>query len=152
MLDFTFAEAVATIILICLCVPVVYFELRRNTIPNAITYPGILAGFLIAVLLRRHDLLNYFAAFLLAFGVFYVFHLLGWIGGGDVKLMAMIGLLMGMPFLLRALVYISLAGGIAAAAVAAYRLLRRMPLRGVTIPYGTAIVAGTYFCILERML
>lgn len=152
MLDFTLAEAAATILLVLLCVPVVYFELRNNTIPNAVTYPGILAGLLIAVLFRRHDILNYLSAFALAFGVFYAFNLLGWIGGGDVKLMAMIGMLMGLRFLLHALVYISLAGGLAAIAVAAYRLVRRKPLRGATIPYGTAIVAGTYVCILERIL
>lgn len=152
MLEFTSAEAVATVLLVILCVPVVYFELRRNTIPNAITYPGILAGFLIAVLFRRPDILNYLLAFLLGFGVFYVFHLLGWIGGGDVKLVAMIGMLMGLSFLLHALVYISLAGGAVAIVVAVYRLARRRTLRGVTIPYGTAIVAGTYLCIVERLL
>lgn len=151
-MNFTPAEAIATALLVVLCVPVVYFELRSNRIPNAITYTGILAGFVLALALRRDDLLNYLAAFLLGFGLFYVFHLFGWIGGGDVKLMGMIGLLMGMNFLLYALVYISVAGGLAAVGVAAWRLVRRQALRGVRIPYGTAIVAGTYFCLVERLM
>lgn len=145
------ADIIAASLLALLCVPVVYYELSSRRIPNFITYAGIAAGLLIAVIWRRDELFNYLGAFLFGFGLFYVFYLLGWIGGGDVKLMGMVGMLMGLGFLFSTLIYTTLAGGVIAFGVLVYRLLRRLPLRGATIPYGTAIVAGSYICLLERL-
>lgn len=130
---------------------VVYYDLRFNSIPNAITYSGLLLGWGLVVFFRRGDMLNYVAAFLVGGGVFYAMFLCGWFGGGDVKLVAMVGLLMGSRFLLDAVVYMTIAGGAIACCYALEHVLQRKPLRGAKIPYGTAIMAGTYYTIYQGL-
>lgn len=146
------ADMLAVCILLLLGVPVVYFELRDRRIPNPITYFGIVAGLLMLLFWRRSEMMHYILAFVAGFGLFYIFFLLGWVGGGDVKLVGMIGILMGGSFLTEALIYTTLAGGLIALGTIIYRLIKRLPLRGVTIPYGTAIVAGSYTVLLEKIL
>ncbi len=131
---------------------VVYFDLRFNSIPNYITYGGLLLGLLAAVFFRRNDIMNYLLAFLVGGGFFYAMFLCGWFGGGDVKLIAMIGLLMGSRFLLDSVVYMTVAGGLIALVYVAEHLIHRKPLRGAKIPYGTAIVAGVYFTVYRSLM
>ena len=145
------ADTASIVILILFCVPVIYFDLRNRTIPNAITYAGILIGLGLLIFTRQDQFLEYAMGLIVGFGLFYIMHLFGWVGGGDVKLMAMIGILMGWPFLAQALVYIALAGAAVAAVMAVVLLIQRKPLRGATIPYGTAIVAGTYYTLWLQM-
>lgn len=54
-------------------------------------------------------------------GVFLVFYLLGGMGGGDVKLMAGFGALLGVPLLLQAALWTAGCGGVMALAVIATR-------------------------------
>lgn len=144
-------DTACAVVLILFCIPVVYFDLRCRKIPNAVTYAGILIGLAAMIFLRQSQFMEYAAGLMVGFGLFYILHLFGWIGGGDVKLMAMIGVLMGWHFLAQSLVFIAIAGGVMAMGIAIYLLLQRKPLRGVTIPYGTAIVAGTYYTLWMRV-
>ena len=133
-------------------IPIVYFDIRENRIPNALTYSGIFLGLAVLVLFRRHALPDYGLAFLAGFGVFYVLFMFGWVGGGDAKLMGMIGLLMGMQFLANAMVYIALAGGLLAIGVMIALRAKGQPIRGARVPYGTAIIAGSYYAIFQSLL
>ncbi len=133
-------------------IPIVYFDIRENRIPNALTYSGILVGLAVLVLFRRDALADYGLAFLAGFGVFYVLFMFGWVGGGDAKLMGMIGLLMGLRFLASALVYIALAGGLLALGVMISLRAKGRPIRGARVPYGTAIMAGSYYAIFQSLL
>ncbi len=141
----------STVALIISGIPVVYFDLKKNTIPNSVTYTGIGIGLVILVLFRRPEFLNYALAFLLGFGLFYVFFLMGWVGGGDVKLMGMVGILMGLDFLIAVFIYTSIAGGAIALCYLAVNLARRKPVRHLKIPYGTAIVAGIYLEFIRKL-
>lgn len=134
----------STAILLLWGIPVVYFDLTRHRIPNFLTYSGICAGLLIFLLFRRDALADYPVAFLIGFGLYYVFYMFGWIGGGDVKLMAMVGLLGGQRFLIETMVCSAVVGGLLALGLALYLLFRGRSPRGANIPYGTAIVAGIY--------
>jgi prepilin peptidase CpaA len=105
------------------------------------------------------------------FGVLLPFFLLGGIGGGDIKLLAAIGAIKGYPFILWAVFYGILVGGIMALFVMArhgvmwqsiknicYRGwclvmpgLKYMPLdksASLKIPYGVAIGIGTIWALL----
>lgn len=137
----------STAILLLWGIPVIYFDLTRHRIPNFLTYSGICAGLLIFLLFRRDDLANYPVAFLIGFGLYYVFYMFGWIGGGDVKLMAMVGLLGGKRFLVETMVCSAVVGGLLALGLALYLLFRSRSPRGANIPYGTAIVAGIYLVV-----
>ena len=128
-------------------IPVVYFDLTRHRIPNFLTYSGLLAGLLIFLLFRRDQLADFPVAFLIGFGVYYVCYMFGWIGGGDVKLMAMVGLLGGKRFLVETMLYSAVLGGLVALGLALVLLFRSRSPRGATIPYGTAIVAAVYLVV-----
>ena len=92
------------------------------------------------------------------FAVFLVFYCLGGMGGGDVKLMAGFGALLGgASRLLEAALWAAAAGGLLAAAVLAFRAVRRRtgaPGAASTgrdsIPYAPAITAGVWLALLGR--
>jgi prepilin peptidase CpaA len=97
-------------------------------------------------------------------GVFLVFYLLGGMGGGDVKLMAGFGALLGVKLLLQAALWTAGCGGLLALAVIAARTARRsFAARGAksasgaadatvqpesdSIPYAPAIAAGVWLSL-----
>lgn len=142
-------DFVCTAALILIGIPVVYFDLKCQSIPNVIPYSGIVLGIIALVFFRRPEFLNYTLAFISGFGLFYVFYLFGWVGGADVKLIGMIGLLMGPGFLVESLFYISVFGGLLALGVMGWRFFKKQKVREAKIPYGTAIVAGTYIVLFQ---
>lgn len=93
------------------------------------------------------------------FLAFLVFYLLGGMGGGDVKLTAGFGALLGLPAVWQALLWICLAGGLGAAAVVYWRRLKTLwaPGKGRAaakeddfIPYAPAIAAGAWITLWVR--
>jgi Flp pilus assembly protein protease CpaA len=86
---------------------------------------------------------------LLGFAVFLIFYLLNGMGGGDVKLMAGFGSLLGPNAIFCAAWLAAVAGGLMAAGYTAVLMLRarhRGPGggRAEAIPYAPAIVAGVW--------
>lgn len=90
----------------------------------------------------------------LAAGLLAVFALafrFGWMGGGDVKLIAALGLWLPAAPMVSMLVVMSLVGGaLTLVTVALHRLLRRTA--AVEVPYGVAIVAAALLTIHEPIL
>jgi prepilin peptidase CpaA len=93
------------------------------------------------------------------FVVFLVFYLLGGMGGGDVKLMAGFGAMLGAGRLLQAALFTALAGGLLAALVLTVSTLRawwvhrRTQTRrkvAVSIPYAPAIAAGVWMALAAK--
>jgi len=130
-------------------------DLRSRTVPNWIPAAALCGG------LGWHGwtagwsgLLVSLAGALCGFLAFLVFYLLGGMGGGDVKLTAGFGALLGLPSLFQALLWTALAGGLAALGVLVWRSIRRVG-RGVSkpsredefIPYAPAIAAGAWIAL-----
>lgn len=118
------------------------FDLRYRRIPNWLSLAG-LAG---ALLLHgtRHGLAGLWAALagaLVGFALFLVFYLVGGMGGGDLKLMAVFGALLGPSGIVVAAVFAAILGGLLAAAI----LLRHSATRA--IPYAPAIVGGCWLLL-----
>ncbi len=106
------------------------------------------------------------------FGVFLLFYLLGGMGGGDVKLMAGFGALLGTYGVLWAALLIALVGGVIAAGTVAYRWVRGMlkdsnegkaavtepqgeadkqtAIDKESIPYAPAITLGVWLSLVPR--
>ena len=99
------------------------------------------------------------------FGVFLVFYLLGGMGGGDVKLMAGFGSILGVHRLLEAALWTAACGGVFAALAIGFTALRSIvrswsardghrassaakPLR--SIPYAPAIAAGVWLSLVPK--
>jgi prepilin peptidase CpaA len=92
-------------------------------------------------------------------GVFLIFYLLGGMGGGDVKLMAGFGALLGAKRLFEAALWTAGCGGVMALAVIGVGLIRDFWRRGKpegsqearkadSIPYAPAIAAGVWLSLV----
>lgn len=95
--------------------------------------------------------------------VFLIFYLLGGMGGGDVKLMAGFGAVLGVKQLLEASLWTAGCGGLMALGVIAFSYLRRIwkgrhgdagqpqpETRSETIPYAPAIAAGVWLSLVPK--
>ncbi|MDQ2901688.1 MAG: A24 family peptidase [Acidobacteriota bacterium] len=86
---------------------------------------------------------------LTGFGLFFVFYLAGGMGGGDVKLMAGFGSILGSSAVSKAAFLAAVLGAILAAVVWMVRTgFGRRPLRVLTIPYAPAISIGAWLALL----
>ena len=133
------------------------------------TSGGAVAGGLIVNYLQKgwsgawHSLLGA----LIGFGVFLVFYLLGGMGGGDVKLMAGFGALLGDGRILPAALLAAASGGVMALGYLAVRgIFRRSRIwlgvaipepspseakSGESIPYAPAITMGAWLALVSEM-
>jgi prepilin peptidase CpaA len=93
------------------------------------------------------------------FAVFLVFYLLGGMGGGDVKLMAGFGAVLGWERMLEAALWTAACGGLLALAVIAFSAIRNRLLSGrsgssgskvTAIPYAPAIAVGAWLALIPR--
>jgi prepilin peptidase CpaA len=137
-------------------------DLRRRQIANWIPVTAFAGG--VALQTAQHGWAGLGAALLgtvTGAGVFLIFYLLGGMGGGDVKLMAGFGALLGAKRLLIAALWTAGCGGLMALAVIAAGTMqelwrqRRTPgeasrpgRRAETIPYAPAIAAGVWLSLI----
>ena len=132
-----------TAIAIALGCSAVLDELRRGAISNWINLTAIAGGLLYhSVHQGWRGLAMSSGGAVLGFAIFLALYCLGGMGGGDVKLMAAFGALLGPLGILTAAVLASVIGGLMAAASTALRRRRK------AIPYGPAIVLGAWLALL----
>lgn len=88
---------------------------------------------------------------LAVFAVFAGLFALGWMGGGDVKLLGALALWLPLMPFLKLLVIMSIAGGVLTLAIVASHRLRRINTNP-EVPYGVAIAAAALWVIGEPYL
>ncbi len=87
------------------------WDIRTGRIPNALTYPAIVAGPLLALLpWAGPEVMSSLTGLAVAFLPGLALWTLGVLGGGDVKLLTAVGGLLGYPLILDALFYSLVAG------------------------------------------
>jgi prepilin peptidase CpaA len=154
-------------ILLLICV---ITDLKERKIYNAVLFPFLLLSLIVNSITGGFQGLTdtVFGVFV-GLGILFIPFLLGGMGAGDVKLLAVIGGLKGVVFVLTASVFMALAGGIMAIFILIFRkgLKTRLTrilyfylglLNGVrfpwlhneevmktTYPYGVAIAAGAIY-------
>jgi prepilin peptidase CpaA len=93
------------------------------------------------------------------FAAFLIFYLLGGMGGGDIKLMAGFGALLGAGRLAQAALWTAGAGGLLALGVLAFRWIRKRarggsksaaPAPDDSIPYAPAIALGVWLSLIPK--
>ena len=133
-------------------------DIWRRTISNWIPVAALAGGFACQVSAKGLAGAGAGAAGALGgFAVFLLFYLLGGMGGGDVKLMAGFGALLGAGRLLEAALWTAGIGGVMALLVLAVAWLRslsqpeqarkRLPR---AIPYAPAIALGVWLALIPK--
>jgi prepilin peptidase CpaA len=122
-------------------------DLRQRLILNAVTYPALAIVAACLLWLGGLGLLAESAlGVLVCAGPFALMMLRGWMGAGDVKLMAVAGAVSGAaagwPFSLAVLLCVAIAGGVQSALWMLATKLRGAE-RPKYVPYAIAIAAGT---------
>ena len=148
-------------------------DVRTRKIPNRLTGAALLTGFLAQLALTGPKGLLIAAIGMLAAGaVFLPGWLLGFMGAGDVKLMAAVGAWLGFPGALLAALSALVAGGVIALIVAAKRgllmqsirrasllgfhlaartgLAPSVPTSGVRFPFAPAVLVGAAFVLWRQ--
>ena len=146
-----------------------YGEIRFRRIPNLLTLPAIALGLGAAAIDGGvSGLCDSALGLAAAGGAFLPFCLLGVVGGGDMKLMAAVGAIVGWPMAMRVLCDTCIAGGVIAVAIMAwngvllttlanvFRIMAGMPRRSrglrnpPMVPYALAITAGTLVAVFVQ--
>jgi prepilin peptidase CpaA len=149
----------------------VFTELKENRIPNWLTFSGMATGLAIGYLYGNSALWSSLVGLGIGFGFLFIFYVFGGVGGGDVKLMAAAGALMGSQLIKPAVLYTAVLGAFLAImmliwchdfwqrvghslgrlvfwrAVQAETPAKAKP---VTVPYALAITAGCLLVILVK--
>ncbi|MEW5768540.1 MAG: prepilin peptidase, partial [bacterium] len=150
-------------------------DLLYRKIYNHATITAILIGLGInAIYFGYSGLTNSLLGLAIGFFPFFIIFLLGGIGAGDVKLMAAIGALKGFPFIIWAIIYTALSGGIISIVVMIWYGTLLSTLRNIWrtfisavlpwlvmeplkkestpfLPYGVAICVGTFWALFEEI-
>ncbi len=128
-----------------------WIDWDHKIIPDAITLPGIVVGFLCATLLLPTGWINSLVGILVGGGLLLV---LAWVspflfgkegmGGGDIKFLAMVGAFLGWQQALLTLMVGSVVGAVVGIALLATKVLQR----GQYIPFGPYLALGGLIAIL----
>ena len=124
---------------------IIFIDLDTWTIPDVITLPGIVAGVAASFLLPRFNMWQSLLGLLAGGGVLFLvavgYQLLRkreGMGGGDIKLLAMIGAFLGLPGVIYTLFASSLVGSLAGALL----MFRDKSGGGTRIPFGPFLALG----------
>ena len=116
------------IIALAMAITAAVFDVQQHRIPNWLTYPGIVLGFVLQGLLFRWEGLGIWKGLgsagegcLLAGGIMFLFYAVRAMGAGDVKLMAAIGSLVGPEQAIVVLLATAICGGVMAIVISVYR-------------------------------
>ena len=136
-------------------------DLRSRTIPNELSAGALAVGLAARTYLYGWaGLTDSLLGALIGFAVFLVFYLLGGMGGGDIKLMAAFGGLLGREQILAASIWTAIAGALIALGYLAFKKLRRAVRkerrasdeldRKDSMPYAPAIWLGVLLSFLSE--
>jgi leader peptidase (prepilin peptidase)/N-methyltransferase len=124
---------------------VTFIDLDHQIIPDVITYPGIVIGFLMALIIGHISVMDSLIGIALGGGslllVAWGYHALTkreGMGGGDIKLLAMIGACLGW----KAVIFTIFAGSATGAAVGVAFAIGRGGGRKLAIPFGPFLSLG----------
>ncbi|MBA7642354.1 Type 4 prepilin-like proteins leader peptide-processing enzyme [subsurface metagenome] len=133
-------ELPLAILFACLFIVILVIDLEHHLILNRVVYPAIALAFLVIILTPDYGIISAVIGGVTGAGILLLVALIsrGGMGMGDVKLAALIGLLVGFPQVLIALLICFVLGG----AVAGGLLLARLRGRKDPVPLAPFLTAG----------
>lgn len=145
------AQYLCAFVFVCALIAVTFIDLDHQIIPDIISLPGIPLFFLAAIFVMNLRFLDALLGFLVGggvlFGVAFVYELITkreGMGGGDIKLLAMIGAFLGWQSLLFVLLVSSFAG----AAVGITVMLVKGRDMKYAVPFGPFLSLGAISYLL----
>ena len=144
-------QSLIYIILSSALVIISFIDLNEQIVPDVISLPGIVIGFIISFFVPYISFINSALGILVGGGIILIIGLAGSaifkkeaMGGGDVKLAAMVGAFLGWKYII-----ISLFLGFFIGALAGILLiLSKIKSREDDIPFGPFIVLGSFITLL----
>ena len=140
------AQSVVFALLALTLVIVSWIDLAHTIIPDTITLPGIMAGVCASVAITPVGLGNALIGIGLGGGLFFLVAVLsrGGMGGGDIKLIAMIGAFLGW----RAVLVTILLGALSGAIVGVALILLKQKRRKDPVPFGPFLALGALLAMV----
>ena len=139
--------------LAALLVAAAVWDLKKREIPHAIVIAVALLSlpfWWVSGLPLWPDVALQIGVALLVFGVFAAMFAFGWMGGGDVKLLAALVLWLPWQAVIMLMVIMSFAGGVLTVGTVLWSRVRN-PSATPEIPYGVAIAFAGLWLISERL-
>jgi len=145
------------IILSSALIIITFIDLNEQIVPDIISLPGIVIGFIISFFVPYLSYANSALGILVGGGIILIIGLAGSaifkkeaMGGGDVKLAAMIGAFLGWRYIITSLFLGFFLGALAGIIL----ILSKIKSREDTVPFGPFIVLGSIITILwgEKIL
>ncbi len=134
----------------CVLIVIAFIDLNHQIIPDILTLPGIPIFFLLAVFVIKVPWLEALLGIIIGGGILFV---IGFVyekinkregmGGGDVKLLAMIGGFFGW----KSLLFVILAGSFAGALVGVTAMIIKKQNMKYAVPFGPFLAAAAIACI-----
>ena len=120
---------------------ITFIDLDHQIIPDRITLPGMVIGLIAAYFLLPHGFQSAVAGMLLGGGLFYLIAVLsrGGMGGGDIKMIAMVGAFLGWQAVLLTIFVAAMVGSV----VGLLLMLFRGSGRKTPVPFGPFLSLGT---------
>lgn len=144
------AKGVTVMALMSVFVVVTFIDLDFRIIPDGITLPGIVAGLLLGPLAMGTETADSVLGVLAGGGLLYLVGVFGKLvlgkdgmGGGDIKLMAMVGGFIGWRLALLSIFMGSVMGSLVGVPLIALKVMKRDTM----IPFGPFLVAGAALSI-----
>jgi Flp pilus assembly protein protease CpaA len=148
-------ELISKLLTVALLALATMFDVKSRRIPNRLTVTSAVGGLAVHTAFEGWTGAQWAVLGLLSgLGALMVPFLLGWVGAGDVKLLAAIGALQGPTLVLTAALYGAAAGGLFSVTVLLVsRFCQRKTEANVnpqklTLPYGPPLALGTLLALL----
>jgi leader peptidase (prepilin peptidase)/N-methyltransferase len=139
------------IILVSALIIIAFIDLNEQIVPDVISLPGIVIGFIISFFVPYISFINSALGVVIGGGIILIIGLAGSVifkkeamGGGDVKLAAMIGAFLGWRYIIISLFL----GFYLGALVGIFLILSKIKSRKDTVPFGPFIVLGSFITLL----
>jgi leader peptidase (prepilin peptidase)/N-methyltransferase len=125
---------------------IMVMDFKYRVVLNVLTYSGFVLALVLNIVILRAPVLNILLGVLFAFGIFYVTAMVrpNGLGGGDIKLAALIGAAFGFPQVLWALI----ASAGASAVIILFLLISRQRTTRDTIPYAPFLCLGAVVALI----
>jgi len=150
----TYGLSVQTLIYIILSsalIIIAFIDLNEQIVPDIISLPGIVIGFIISFFVSYISFINSALGVVVGGGIILIIGLAGSVifkkeamGGGDVKLAAMIGAFLGWRYIIISLFLGFFLGALAGIVL----ILSKIKSREDVVPFGPFIVLGSFITLL----